>query len=166
MNSLKKREIEEFNDLIKKIQEEVDQEELSIFSKKVIEEFRHPKNWGKINDANAQSVITGPCGDTVSIFLKIENNIITKSSFLTDGCGPTVACGSKLTTLIKNKSINEIEKITSEEILEALDGLPPENQHCALLVVNTFHKALDDFKNGLKVNEFMLNSKKYPELEK
>ncbi|MHA1650634.1 MAG: iron-sulfur cluster assembly scaffold protein [Candidatus Helarchaeota archaeon] len=138
----------EFDKFIDELQEEIYQEELRTFSRKVVEEYYNPKNWGKIEDANAKATIKGPCGDTQMIFLKIQNGIITDASFMTDGCGPTIACGSKLTTMVLNKSIAEAKKITPEALTEALDGLPPEHQHCALLAVNTLKKALDTFENS------------------
>ncbi len=138
---------DEFNKFIDELQEQIYQEELQSFSKKVIEEYHRPENWGKMPEANAKATITGSCGDTQMIFLKIENDVIIKATFFTDGCGPTVACGSMLTKMVNEKPIIEAKKITPKDLLDALDGLPPENEHCALLAVNTLHKALNNFKN-------------------
>lgn len=99
-----------------------------------------------MSDSDALAIFKGPCGDTMEIYLKIRNNIITKASFYTDGCRSASACGSKLATLVINKAITDARKIKAKDLLEALDGLPPEEEHCALLAVNTLHKALNDFK--------------------
>ncbi|MHA1130383.1 MAG: iron-sulfur cluster assembly scaffold protein [Candidatus Helarchaeota archaeon] len=138
---------EEFDKFVNELQEEIFQEELNSFSSKVVEEYHNPKNWGRLKDANAQAILKGPCGDTQMVFLKIQNNIIKEASFMTDGCGPTIACGSKLTTLITNLPIEAARKITPQDLEDSLDGLPNEHKHCALLAVNTLHKALDCFIN-------------------
>ena len=140
-----KKSADEFEKFMKELQEEIHQGETRTFSEKVLEEYHHPKNWGKIQNPDTHAIIKGPCGDTMHLYLKIEKGVITQASFFTDGCGPTVACGSKLTTLVINRPLNEIEKITTKDLLEALDGLPPENEHCALLAVNTLQKALNQF---------------------
>ena len=132
----------DFDAFIEKLHKEIEEDELKTFSKKVIEEYHHPKNWGKIDDANAQTSLTGSCGDTMKFYLFIKNNIIKKASFITDGCGPTVACGSKLTTMITNMNILDAKKLTPENLIDALDGLPPENEHCALLAIRTLNAAL------------------------
>jgi nitrogen fixation NifU-like protein len=137
---------EEFDKFIDELQEEIYQEELRIFSSKVVEEYHHPKNWGKLENPDAQATIKGPCGDTQMIFLKIRNDLITQASFMTDGCGPTIACGSKLTTMITHSTIQEAEKITPQVLEDSLDGLPAEHKHCALLAVNTLQNALENFK--------------------
>ena len=141
---------EEFYKFIDKLQEEIYQEELQSFSRKVVEEFHHPKNWGEMEDAVTQATIKGPCGDTQIIFLKIENDIITKATFITDGCGPTIACGSKLTTMVTNKTIDEAKNLTPKDLEDALDGLPDDHKHCSLLAVNTLQKALNDTKKEKK----------------
>ena len=136
---------EEFDKFMDQLQEEINQEELRDFSKKVVEEYHNPYNWGKIEAADAQAEIKGSCGDTQQIFLKIKDKIITKASFITDGCGPTIACGNKLTSLVTNMSLDDAKEITPKDLEDALDGLPEAHKHCALLVVNTLRKALDDY---------------------
>ena len=79
------------------------------------------------------------------IFLKINNDMITKASFMTDGCGPTIACGNKLTSLVTNMSLDEAKAITPKDLEDALDGLPEAHKHCALLAVNTLRKALAEY---------------------
>ncbi|MHA1265398.1 MAG: iron-sulfur cluster assembly scaffold protein [Candidatus Helarchaeota archaeon] len=135
---------EEFERFINELQEEIYQDEIKDFSRKIVEEYHHPKNWGRMQDADTYAIYKGPCGDTQEIYLKITGKIITKATFVTDGCGPTVACGSKLTTLITNKSIYEAKAITPEDLDKALDGLPEDHKHCALLAVTTLRKAIEN----------------------
>lgn len=137
---------EEFDKFMDQLQEEIYQEELRDFSKKVVEEYHNPYNWGKIEAPDAQATIKGPCSDTQIFFLKIKDKIITKASFMTDGCGPTIACGNKLTSLVTNMSLDDAKEITPKDLEDALDGLPEAHKHCALLAVNTLRKALDDYK--------------------
>ncbi len=87
--------------------------------------------------------MSGICGDTIGIFLTVEDDKIDKIGFVTDGCGPTVACGSALTCMVRGKSITDATKISSKDLLEYLGGLPIENTHCADLAVNTLLGALE-----------------------
>ena len=115
---------------------------LPVFSGKVIEEYRSRENRGRIVEPDAFGILTGPCGDTMEIYLDIRDNRVTRARFMTDGCVPSVACGSMLTRIIIGKKLSELERITSSDLLEALDGLPEENIHCTKLAVDTLKKAL------------------------
>ncbi len=92
--------------------------------------------------ADFHGKLTGPCNDTVEIFLKADNEKITKASFLTDGCGVTISCGSMFSKMIEGKSIDDVLEMTPDDLINALDGLPDENLHCARLAVSTVHMAL------------------------
>ncbi len=133
----------ELDQFVAQLQNEIDDEARKIFSEKVIEEYKHPYHFGTIENPSAMAKIKGWCGDTMQIFLKINGDRIDNATFFTDGCGATVACGSMVIKLIQNKSIEEIEKITKEDLKNALDGLPPENAHCAELTINTLKAALE-----------------------
>lgn len=135
----------EFDILIKKLQDKIDEEEKKDYSKKVIEEYKNPSNFGFIKNPDASKKIKGSCGDTVQIDLKINSNKISEVRFWTDGCGASIACGSKLTKMIKGKTIEEAEKISSKDLLESLDGLPEENVHCAVLSVNTLRECIKKY---------------------
>ncbi|KAA0002516.1 MAG: iron-sulfur cluster assembly scaffold protein [Thermoplasmata archaeon] len=127
----------------RKIMEEIEK----IYSPIVIKEWRNPSNIGKIK-ANAFAVVTGKCGDTMEIYLSIEDEMIKDASFLTDGCGATIACGSMLTKLVKGLSIEEAKNLDGEWLLKKLGGLPEENTHCATLAILTLKKALDNFEKN------------------
>lgn len=111
------------------------------YSKKVIEEANNPKNVGRMMQPDGFGIITGPCGDTMEIYLKVSDGRITKIMFMTDGCGPTIACGSVVTSLANGKTLDDADKIEEKELIDVLDGLPEYNLHCATLAINTLHEA-------------------------
>lgn len=130
-----------------KFQELVKAEMLKTFSPGMVEHSMNPRNIGHIEDANAFGRVTGPCGDTMSIWIKVENGVITNLSFLTDGCGTTIASGSMITELAKGKDISAAERIEQQDVLDALGGLPEENEHCALLASTTLKEAVRNYRD-------------------
>ncbi len=142
---------DELSKTIKKIQNKIEYDEEKTYSKVVIKEYRNPTNFGIIEHPDAVGVIKGPCGDTMKITLKIVNGKIQDARFWTDGCGATLACGSMLTKRVIGKTLQEANNVNSKQLLDALDGLPKEHDHCALLAVNTLQKAIKNYKNeGVK----------------
>jgi nitrogen fixation protein NifU and related proteins len=115
------------------------------YSEEVVDHALHPRNLGNMKDADAFGRITGPCGDTMEIWLKVRGNIIIAASFATDGCAATISTGSIATEMVKGKTLGEVLGISQQDILDALDGLPEGNQHCALLAANTLKKAAKDY---------------------
>ena len=115
-----------------------------IYSKKAIDHAMNPRNVGYLKEPNGQAKITGSCGDTMEISLRIKDGNITDARFWTDGCGSSIACGSVVTELIKGKSISEVEKIEYTSVLEALDGLPDSDVHCAVLASKTLKAAIEN----------------------
>ena len=116
-----------------------------IYSETVIGHAMNPRNLGTMSDADGFARVTGPCGDTMEVWLKINDNTITDINFMTDGCGTSIASGSMVTELARGKSISATIKIGQQDVLKALDGLPEESQHCALLAANTLKAAIRDF---------------------
>ena len=131
-----------FDRMANAIQQEIEEGEVSDFSRKVIEEYRNPKNVGRMTDADAFGIITGPCGDTMEFYLRIKDSRVTDVLFMTDGCGSTIACGSMLTKIVKGIEVGDAEKLTAKGLVKALDGLPEANKHCAKLAVDTLKEAL------------------------
>ncbi len=115
------------------------------FSKKALVRFKHPRNYEELEEPDGHAIITGPCGDTMEFWLQVDDGIATAVSFITTGCGPSRACGSMATELAEGKTIPEIMRIEQQDILDALDGMPEEHQHCALLASNTLKAAVEDF---------------------
>ena len=139
---IKEKDIEK---IIEEIQSKIEYDEETDFSKKVISEYRNPSNFGVIESPDAVGMIKGPCGDTMKIMLKIENGRVGDVRFWTDGCGTSIACGSMLTKIIHGKTFDEASAITSEDLNDALDGLPEDHVHCTVLAVNTLRKAIKNY---------------------
>lgn len=112
------------------------------YSEKVIELAYEPQNVGEIDNPDGFAKITGPCGDTMQISFRLHEGFISEIKFLSDGCAATTACGSAITILAKNKTLNQAQKITRSQLLNFLNGLPESHEHCAKLAVKTFKKSL------------------------
>ena len=125
-----------------KMVEELTQEIWAGYSQAVIDHAQNPRNVGSIQDADGFGSVTGPCGDNIEIWVKIKDGIIKEATFWTDGCGTTIAAGSMITEMAKGKTIGEAMKITQQDVLDALGGLPEENLHCALLAANTLKETV------------------------
>ncbi len=136
----------ELDRFVESMQQEIYREEEALYSKEVILEYRNPQNVGRMSDPDASAIVTGPCGDTMEFYLKMEEGSIRDVVFMTDGCGPSIACGSKLTKMVKEKKIDDARAITKEDLLIALGGLPDESKHCAKLAVDTLQKAVNNQK--------------------
>ncbi|MEE1169366.1 MAG: Fe-S cluster assembly scaffold protein NifU [Anaerovoracaceae bacterium] len=121
---------------------------MALYSEKVMDHFRNPRNVGAIEDANGIGEAGNPqCGDIMKIYLKIEDDIIKDVKFETFGCGSAIASSSMATELIKGKSVSEAMKLTNKAVTEALDGLPPHKLHCSVLAEEAIQAALDDYNS-------------------
>ena len=141
---------ENFDEFVNKLQQEIIDQELADYNKRIVELFHNPPNWGKPPESEITifKKYKGPCGDVMQFFLKIKEGVIEKANFITDGCGPTVAAGSQTTLLIQGKTIDFAEKLKPEEIDNALEGLPEDHKHCAELAVRTLKRAIQKYKNN------------------
>jgi nitrogen fixation NifU-like protein len=128
-----------------KFEELIKQEMRKKYSEAVVEHSMDPRNLGELEDANGFARVIGPCGDTMLMWLKVNGATIIDASFMTDGCGTTIASGSMVTEMVKGKSISEAQKTTQGDVLVALGGLPQESEHCALLAANTLKEAIRDY---------------------
>ena len=125
---------------------------MALYSEKVMDHFRNPRNVGTIENADGVGEVGNPvCGDIMKIYLKIENDIITDVKFETFGCGSAIASSSMATELIKGKTIDEVMEVTNKAVVEALDGLPAHKLHCSVLAEEAIRAALKDYfdKNGI-----------------
>ena len=125
---------------------------MSLYSEKVMDHFRNPRNVGIIEDADGIGEVGNPvCGDIMKIYLKIENDIIVDVKFETFGCGSAIASSSMATELIKGRPISEAMEVTNKAVAEALDGLPAHKMHCSVLAEEAIRAALKDYydKNGI-----------------
>ena len=138
---------EEFDDLVNELEAAIQKEEKELYSERTLEEAYNPKNVGVLEDPDGYGRITGPCGDTMQIHLKIADAKIVDCKFITDGCGPSTASGSAVTEMAKGKTIEDALMIDANAILAALHGLPEESIHCPVLAVNTLRAAIEDYKD-------------------
>ncbi|HMA05848.1 MAG TPA: Fe-S cluster assembly scaffold protein NifU [Methanomicrobiales archaeon] len=123
-----------------------------MYTEKVMEHFRHPRNMGEIPDADGIGEVGNPvCGDIMKIFLKIRDNRIEDIKFQTFGCAAAIATSSMVTELAKGKTLEEAWGITNRDVADSLEGLPPIKMHCSLLAEEGIHKAINDYrvKHGL-----------------
>ncbi len=124
------------------------------YSEKVMDHYRHPRNVGKIDDADAiGSAGSLTCGDQLKIYLKIKDGIVTDAKFQTFGCGSAVASSSILTEMIIGKSVDEVRKITNKDIVDELGGLPPEKMHCSVMGYEALEDALKDYVDKDELND-------------
>jgi len=127
-----------------KIAEELQKEAWAGYTKAVIDHAQNPRNLGITPNADGSGVFTGPCGDTMRIWLRVKETVIQGATFWTNGCGTTIASGSMITELVKGRTIRDAMRITEKDVLDALGGLPEESQHCALLAATTLKEAIKD----------------------
>lgn len=113
-----------------------------VYSPIVMDHFLNPRNIGAMDDADSFNAMSGICGDTIAMFVGLEEGVIARISFLTNGCGPTVACSSAVTCMAKGLRIQDAMKISGTDVIAYLGGLPVENTHCADLAANTLRSAL------------------------
>ncbi len=125
---------------------------MALYSEKVMEHFRNPRNVGVIEDADGVGEVgNAKCGDIMKIYLKIENDVIVDVKFETFGCGSAIASSSMATEMIKGKPISEAMELTNKAVAEALDGLPAQKLHCSVLAEEAVKSAIKDYydKNGI-----------------
>jgi FeS cluster assembly scaffold protein NifU, Clostridium type len=127
-----------------------------MYSEKVMEHFRNPRNVGVIENADGVGEVGNPvCGDIMKIYLRIEDNRIVEAKFQTFGCGAAIASSSMATELVKGKTLEEAWEISNRAVAEALEGLPPIKMHCSVLAEEGIHSAINDYrkKQGLPLWE-------------
>ncbi|MGB9590510.1 MAG: Fe-S cluster assembly scaffold protein NifU [candidate division WOR-3 bacterium] len=127
-----------------------------MYSEKVMDHFRNPRNMGRMEDADGIGKVGNPvCGDVMWIYIKVKDNRIVDVSFETFGCAAAIATSSMATELVKDKTIEEALEITNKAVATALDGLPPIKLHCSLLAEEGIKAAIEDYlkKKGKPAEE-------------
>ena len=132
----------------------------SLYNKKVIDYFLHPKNMGEIKNPSGVGRVGNPvCGDVMELYIKvksksenIENAVIEDAKFKTFGCGAAIASSSMMTEMIKNRTIREARKISNLTVSNALGGLPLIKRHCSVLARQALKNALDNWQKNLKAD--------------
>jgi len=117
-----------------------------VYTERVMEHFRNPRNMGEMPDADGVGTVGNPvCGDLMNIYIKVEDNRIADIKFKTFGCGAAIATSSMITELAKGKTLEEALKITRGNVAESLGGLPPIKMHCSNLAADGLHAAIEDY---------------------
>ena len=125
---------------------------MALYSEKVMDHFRNPRNVGSIENADGVGEVgNAKCGDIMKIYLKIDEDVVSDVKFETFGCGSAIASSSMATELIKGKPVGEALVLTNKAVAEALDGLPAHKLHCSVLAEEAIRAAVKDYydKNGV-----------------
>ena len=135
---------------------------MALYSDKVMDHFQHPRNVGKLDDADGIGEVgNAKCGDIMRMYIKVKDGVITDCKFNTFGCGSAIATSSMATELIKGKPIEEALQLSNKAVVEALDGLPAHKIHCSVLAEEAVRAAVKDYydKNGIAYNpdEFQIH---------
>lgn len=125
-----------------------------MYTEKVMEHFKNPRNVGEIADADGVGTVGNPvCGDLMTIYIKVKDNRLTDIKFKTFGCGSAIATSSMITELAKGKTLEEAMKITRANVADSLGGLPPVKMHCSNLAADALHAAIEDYYKRHKSEE-------------
>jgi len=136
---------EEFDDLFKELEQSIIDDMRRAHSEQTVDHFLTPRNLGRIPTADGVGRVTDGCGTTMEIYLKVKDDKVMNASFWTDGCGCSIASGSMITELVKGKIVSEAQKITHQDVLDALGGLPEDDRRCAVLAASTLKEATKDY---------------------
>ena len=118
-----------------------------MYSQKVLDTFANPKNVGEIENADGVGTVGyAKCGDIMQVFLKIKDDIIVDAKFKTFGCTAAIASSSMATEMIKGKTLDEALKLKNADVVEALEGLPPQKIHCSVLAEEAIAEAIKDYR--------------------
>ena len=124
-----------------------------MYSEKVLDHFKNPRNVGEIKDADAEGTVGNPvCGDMMTMYIKVKDDVIEDIRFKTFGCGAAIATSSMTTELAKGKTLDEAMEISRKDVADALDGLPPVKMHCSNLAADALHEAIKSYREK-KANE-------------
>ena len=128
--------------------------EFGWYSEKVLEHYQNPRNLGEIENADGVGMVGNPvCGDMMKITIKVRDDRIEDVKFKTFGCGAAIATTSMVTELVKGKMLEEALQVTNQDVVEALDGLPPVKVHCSLLAEEAIKAAIEDYRDRMTNDE-------------
>jgi nitrogen fixation NifU-like protein len=138
-----------FNDVDRRaLEREVARRLTDRFSDTALRAALYPRHMGEMERPDGFAHVEGYCGDLITFYLRIADECISEITFTTDGCDATIASGEMLATLVMGKTLNEAERVTAEELLVALDGMPSNHTHCTELAVQTLREAIASHRRG------------------
>ena len=138
---------------------------MALYSDKVMDHFQHPRNVGKLPDADGVGEVgNAKCGDIMRMYIQVdpETQVITDVKFNTFGCGSAIASSSMATEMIKGKTVEEALALTNKEVVDALGGLPAHKLHCSVLAEESIKAAV---KNYYDRNNIPYDHSKFPDCE-
>jgi nitrogen fixation NifU-like protein len=122
-----------------------------MYSEKVLDHFKNPRNVGEMEDADAEGTVGNPvCGDMMTMYIKVSDEKIEDIKFKTFGCGAAIATSSMTTELAKGKTLDEAMNITKQNVADALEGLPQVKMHCSNLAADALHEAIKNYREKKK----------------
>jgi nitrogen fixation NifU-like protein len=130
------------DDWVAELQGQVDRDMAKVYSPRVLELRKDPQNAGSLDCPDGYGQVTGPCGDTMQVWLRVRDDLVTEATFWTDGCGTSIVSGSMVTIMTKGKTLEQAAAIDQQAVLNELGGLPEEDEHCALLAANALRAAI------------------------
>jgi nitrogen fixation protein NifU and related proteins len=138
-----KKDLDQF---AKELQEQILRQYRDIYSEAVLERWQNPRNMGTLDQPDGYAKVQGSCGDSMEMYIKVKDDVLTECTFETDGCGTTIACGSMATEIACGKTFTQaLAQVSAREILNHLEGLPADNEHCAQLAAETMRMAMADY---------------------
>ncbi len=137
----------------------------SLYSDKVMEHFKNPRNVGEIENPDGIGHVGNPvCGDIMVLYIKVDDSTIVDAKFKTFGCGTAIATSSMVTEMVKGRNIDEALEISNQTVAEALDGLPPIKMHCSALAEEALKSAIEDYLNNSKIKKKVTVANEIPEI--
>jgi len=136
---------ETVDDFVRDLQEQIFEETKEAYGETAFHRWLDPVYMGAIKEPDGYACLTGVCGDSMEIFLRFENDRVMEASFQADGCGSSIVCGSFAAEMSLWKTPDELLEVTAKAILEKLEKLPKEDEHCASLAAETLQEALNDY---------------------
>ena len=131
-----------------------------MYSEKVMDHFRTPRNVGEIADADGVGTVGNPiCGDLMTVYIKVKDNVVTEVKFKTFGCAAAIATSSMITELAKGKNLQDALKITRGDVADSLGGLPPIKMHCSNLAADALHAAIKNYLYNVEKAKESKNTK-------
>jgi len=135
---------DELEDFVRDLQDRIDEDVLQTYGRAAYARWREPRFVGSMDAPDGRGRVTGTCGDTMEIFLRFRNGRVEAATFMTDGCGSSIICGSFAAELARGKTPEELIDVTGERLLDCIGGLPEAERHCAFLAAAALREALED----------------------
>ena len=150
---------DDFDRIVAAMQEAINEDTRATWGEAAFQRWIDPPNRGALEGADGASMLRGSCGDSMEIFLIFEDERVQQASFETDGCGPSVVCGSLAAEMAVGRTAEEILDITGDQILEKAGQIPLDHHHCAFLAATTLHEAVNShMRQGLGARDADISS--------